>query len=372
MPAVCSEGAGAALPRSPLLRSCSVIKYIGSKRVLVPTIVSIVRALPGVHSVLDLFSGTSRVGHALKGHGYRVTANDHNAYAYRLAQCYVQADSERHGTAAGKLIKELNGLPGAAGYFTRTFCEQSRFFQPHNGERVDAIRDRIAELALDPVLESVLLVSLMEAADRVDSTCGLQMAYLKKWAPRAFNDMELRVPQLHPGPGTAWQMEAVQAAGREAFDLVYLDPPYNQHKYLGNYHVWETLVRWDAPEVYGTACKRVDCRTRRSDFNSKKRIREAMQQVLDGVRSRFTLVSFSNEGYLAYEELMEMLQPRGEVVSLTVDYKRYVGAQIGIYNPSGDKVGKVSHLRNREYLFAVGDGVEHALRTAGIDADAAQ
>jgi adenine-specific DNA-methyltransferase len=36
-----------------------------------------------------------------------------------------------------------------------------------------------------------------------------------------------------------------------------------------------------------------------------------------------------------------------------VDYKRYVGAQIGIYNPRGEKVGRVSHLRNKELLYIV-------------------
>ena len=346
-----------------------MIKYIGSKRVLVPTLVSLTKALPGVESVLDLFSGTSRVGHALKGEGYRVTANDHNAYAFRLAQCYVQADRAALTKHATELIREFNDLPGAPGYFTETFCEKSRYFQPHNGARVDAIREHMATLDLDPVLESVLLVSLMEAADRVDSTCGLQMAYLKKWAARAYNDMELRLPELVDGPGEAWHMDAEQAAGERAFDMVYLDPPYNQHKYVGNYHVWESLVRWDKPEVYGTAMKRVDVRERKSPFNSRRGIQGAMQRVVDALDARYLLVSFNNEGYLDYEALREMLEPRGEVVSLTVDYKRYVGAQIGIYNPSGAKVGKVSHLRNREYIFVVGEGVRGALERAGIEAD---
>ncbi len=162
-----------------------MIKYLGSKRLLVPAISRLVAALPEVREVLDLFSGTSRVGHALKAQGYRVTANDHNAYAATLARCYVQADRERWYTPAERLVRELNALPGRAGYFTETFCVQSRFFQPSNGERVDAIRDAIADKALPPELEAVLLVSLMEAADRVDSTTGVQMAFLKDWAPRA-------------------------------------------------------------------------------------------------------------------------------------------------------------------------------------------
>ena len=156
-----------------------MIKYLGSKRALLGLITeTIAQATPG-GSVLDLFSGTSRVGHALKKRGYRVIANDHNAYAHVLAQCYVAADLDDLRVPAESLVKEFNTLRGVPGYFTETFCEKSRFFQPKNGARVDAIREAIVRKSLPPDLEAVMLVSLMEAADRVDSTTGVQMAYLK-------------------------------------------------------------------------------------------------------------------------------------------------------------------------------------------------
>jgi adenine-specific DNA-methyltransferase len=337
-----------------------VVKYLGSKRLLLPTITSLVADLDGVRSVGDLFSGTARVGHALKRAGLQVFANDHNAYAATLARCYVEADADDVRADAERLVAELNRVRGAPGYFTETFCERSRYFQPQNGARVDAIRDAIAKKSLPPVLEAVLLVSLMEAADRVDSTTGVQMAYLKQWAHRAGNALELRVPDLlaraEAGPGSATQLDAVESAARVEADLVYLDPPYNQHSYLGNYHIWETLVRWDAPETYGVAQKRVDCRTRSSAFNSRRGIEAALRAVVKAARCRWLLVSFSNEGFLSYETLMALLRERGEVRVIETDYKRYVGAQIGIHNPAGVKVGTVSHLRNKEYLFLVDGG----------------
>lgn len=339
-----------------------MIKYIGSKRVLVPRIVEIVRRLPRVGRVLDLFSGTSRVGHALKAAGFLVTANDHTTYAYKLAQCYVAANRRALLEPAARLIAELSRLPGRPGYFTDTFCVRARYLQPHNGERVDAIRERIAQLSLDPVLEAVLLVSLMEAADRVDSTCGLQMAYLKRWSARSNNALELRMPELLDGEGEALQQDAVTAAGSGRFDLVYLDPPYNQHRYLGNYHVWESLVRWDKPAVYGTAMKRVDCKEYKSDFNSRRRIHGAVAEVIDAIDARYVLASFSNEGYLSRLELEQLLSRRGQVACIELDYKRYIGAQIGIYNPRGVKVGQVSHVRNRECLFLAGPNARRLLR----------
>ncbi len=334
-----------------------MIKYIGSKRLLVPRIVGLVQRLPDVRRVVDLFSGTARVGHALKRHGYHVVANDHLAYAAALARCYVAADRRKVLHDVERLVRELARLPGKPGYFTHTFCERARFFQPRNGARVDAIRDRIEALGLDEVRKAVLLVSLMEAADRVDSTTGVQMAYLKSWAPRAYHDLELRVPALLPGPGEAHQLDAEEAAGLWEADVVYLDPPYNQHRYAGNYHIWETLVRWDAPEVYGTACKRVDCRAYSSAFNSRPRIMAALRRVLEALRCRYVVASFNDEGYVSRDEMATLLGERGEVRVLEVDFKRSVGAQIGIHNPRGEKVGRVSHLRNKEHLFvAARDG----------------
>lgn len=340
-----------------------MIKYIGSKRTLLPVVLEAVAAVPDAASVVDLFSGTSRVGHALKRAGYRVIANDHNSYAATLARCYVAADRETIERDATLLIREFNELPGEPGWFTQTFCEQSRFFQPKNGARVDAIREAIAQKQLEPELEAVVLVALMEAADRVDSTCGLQMAYLKQWAARAHNDLELRLPDVLPrsahGKSEVHRLEAIDAARTLTADIAYLDPPYNQHSYLSNYHVWESLVLWDKPEVYGIACKRVDCRTRKSPFNSKRKFHDALAGLIASVDARVLLVSFNNEGYIERPQMEALLSTRGRVTVLSHDYKRYVGAQIGIYNPSGEKVGAVSHLRNLEYLYVVEVGLEH-------------
>ena len=332
-----------------------MIKYIGSKRALLPELVQIISTVSARGTVVDLFSGTSRVGHALKAQGYRVVANDHNAYAACLARCYVQADREDVERDASRLIAELNRLPGKAGYFTETWCESARFFQPHNGARVDAIRDEIEAKGLEPELKAVLLVALMEAADRVDSTTGLQMAYLKQWAPRASRPLELRLPELLPqapaGKGEAHQRDALEAASALAGDVCYLDPPYNQHKYLGNYHIWESLVLWDRPAVYGIARKRVDCRERKSAFNSRSQARAALAEVIRGAQAQHLVVSFNNEGFLHRADIEPLLAERGSVVVFAHDFKRYVGAQIGIHNPRGEKVGLVSHTRNTEYVY---------------------
>lgn len=327
--------------------------------------------------MLDVFSGTSRVGHAMKALGWRVTANDHNAFAATLARCYVQADAEDVGAEAERLIQEFNRLPGVAGYFTETFCRAARYVQPFNGERIDAVREAIARKGLEPELEAVVLTALVEAADRVDSTTGLQMAYLKRWAPRSFQPLVLRPPAVLPraraGKGAALNLEAEEAAGLVEAEVAYVDPPYNQHSYLGNYHVWESLVRWDKPAVYGVARKRVDVRERRSGFNSRVRCAESLRRVIAALRVRRVVVSFSDEGFVTRAELEGMLSAwaGGEAVRvMALPYPRYVGAKIGIYNPSGEKVGRVGKLWNTEYVFvAERGGHEPGVRHTGIGRD---
>lgn len=334
------------------------IKYIGSKRRLVPQLGQIFQQSES-HTALDLFTGTTRVAQEMKQRGGRVTAFDVARYSEIFAQCYIATDA----TVVDKddlheAIDHLHSLDGYDGYFTETFCVESRFFQPHNGRRVDAMRDAIESDYKGTSLYPILLTSLIEAADRVDSTTGVQMAYVKKWAKRSFNDIELRVPDLIPGEGSAKRGKAEDEVGNLGhFDFAYLDPPYNQHRYFTNYHIWETLVAWDAPEVYGVACKRIDSRddSTKSVFNKKREMPAALRSTIESVSADVVVLSYNNESWITLEDLVSSCSVHGAVDVLAFDSKRYVGAQIGIFNPKGDKVGKVSHLRNVEYVLVAGE-----------------
>jgi len=333
------------------------IKYIGSKRRLVSVLGDMLTSSDAC-TALDLFTGTTRVAQEFKRRGATVTAVDTARYSEVFSQCHVATDASAvDKDDLREAIEFLNALPGYAGYFTETFCVKSRFFQPFNGERIDAIRDRIETDFKGSMLYPLLLTSLIYAADRVDSTTGLQMAYVKEWAPRSFNPLELQKPELYVGSGRAVRGDATQLVGSLGeFDLAYLDPPYNQHRYFTNYHVWETLVAWDAPEHYGVACKRIDSRepSTKSVFNQKRDMPLALRDVLKQVRAGVVILSYNDESWATLDELVEWCSVHGYVETLAFDSKRYVGAQIGIYNPSGEKVGSVNRLRNLEYVLVAG------------------
>ena len=336
-----------------------MIKYLGSKRRLVP-VLSQIAASCNAQTALDLFTGTTRVAQAFKQLGMHVTAVDTARYAEVFARCYIEMDRDAVDPLllAAELAR-LDDLRGRPGYVTETFCEQARYFTPENGARIDAIRDAIAEGHTGSALEPILLTSLIEAADRVDSTTGVQMAYLKKWAPRAHNRLQLQPPALLPGAGRAVHGDALTVAGAlGSFDVAYLDPPYNQHRYFTNYHVWETLVAWDAPAHYGVACKRVDARdddSTRSPFNSRRTMPAALASVIAAVDAELVVVSYNDEAWLTAADLVDMCAVGGRHVEvLSFDSRRYVGAQIGVHNPKGERVGTVSHLHNTELVVLAG------------------
>ena len=150
-----------------------MIKYLGSKRRLVPALAAIARAAEA-RTAVDLFTGTTRVAQAFKASGATVTAVDSARYAHVFARCYIETDARDVDVAAltavdtaryaevfarcyietdaasvdeaqlSACIAGLNDLPGRPGYVTEVFCEEARFFQPANGARIDGIRDAIA------------------------------------------------------------------------------------------------------------------------------------------------------------------------------------------------------------------------------------
>ncbi len=336
-----------------------MIKYLGSKRTLVGVLGAIAQAAEAKTAV-DLFTGTTRVAQEFKRNGLDVIASDSATYSDVLAKCYLEADATKiDQQELAQRISYLNSLPGIRGYVTENFCEKARFFQVKNGMRIDAIRQELeANFSSDP-LYPILLTSLMLAADHVDSTTGQHMAYLKNWSHRSGNDMELLVPDLIPGTGKSVLGLAENVIDElPEVDLLYMDPPYNQHRYFTNYHIWETLVRWDNPEPYGIAMKRIDSREAHthSVFNKRKKMPPAFKEVITKAKAKTVVVSYNNESWVEPIDIAEaLLQNHESVALLEFDYKRYIGSQIGIYNKSGAKVGSVGERKNKELIFIAGE-----------------
>ena len=339
-----------------------MIKYLGSKRRLVPVLGELAERSGAAHRARPLH------GHDARGPGVQAPrrarpAVDSARYAEALARCYVATDGRAvdRARAARRAGPTSTPCPATTGYVTETFCRASpAIFQPHNGARIDAIRDALARDYAGSPLYPILLTSLLEAADRVDSTTGVQMAYLKEWAPRSHTrPRAARARAARPAPGAAVRGDALALRRRlPEVDLAYLDPPYNQHSYYRNYHVWETLVAWDAPEHYGVACKR-DRLPRPGDAQPRSTpappFRDALAGVVRDVRARVLVLSYNDESWIELDDLVELCAAarRGAHAGLRLQALRRRADRHP--RPGRQRVGRVGRLRNVEYLLVAGD-----------------
>lgn len=358
------------------------VKYAGSKLKLLPHILSLIKKT-GAKTVLDGFSGTTRVSQALAKSGYTVLANDIAAWSQVFGTCYLlNKQNRRHYQG---LIDHLNGLPIREGWFTEHYGGEvtaigaseapqvvrlKKPWQRHNTQKLDAVREEIDRLALPPVDRAVALTSLILAMDRVDSTLGHFSSYLREWSARSFGTAILEVPNLFASEAehSVLRGDAIDAAGVDV-DLAYYDPPYGSNnelmppsrvRYAAYYHLWTTIVLNDRPPVFGKTCRRKDASDtvspsafedfRRNPVSARFVAVEAVERLVGNTRARWVVLSYSSGGRATARELQDALLANGtihEVVEL--GHKRHVMAGMKWTN----EWIKQSESPNREFLFLV-------------------
>ena len=353
------------------------IKYIGSKLKLIPQVLQLVKKV-NAKTILDGFSGTTRVSQALAKLGYTVICNDIAPWSKVFGTCYLLNTKPRE--AYQPLINHLNTVPPVDGWFTEHYGGHAnggcaiqtdglkKPWQCHNTHKLDAIRQEIENLNLDPVEKAVALTSLILALDRVDSTLGHFSAYLKDWAPRAYKNLVLKVPEVFTSEGNhqIYQTDIFELVPRITVDLAYFDPPYGSNnekmpasrvRYAAYYHLWKSIVLFDKPTLFGKAKRREDTSDplaasvfeefRRNDDGRFIAV-EAIANLIQMTQARWILLSYSSGGRATAQQLSEVMQTNGKLLAvLELDYKRNVMAGMKWTN----KWVSAAEKPNREFLF---------------------
>lgn len=359
-------GSNAAAP------STEGIKYSGSKLRLLPYILELVSGIGGIRSVLDGFSGTTRVSQALYRQGYAVTCNDISEWSWTFGQCYLKASKPL--AYYKELVAHLNSIKGYDGWFTENYGgsgdDAKHPFQRHNTRKLDGIRDEIDRLGLGTEDKCVALTSLILALDSVDNTVGHYASYLSRWAPRAYKTMELKVPGIcYDGAApeaTVLKKDIFDVLGDNTCDLAYFDPPYGSNnekmppsriRYASYYHIWKTVILNDRPALFGKACRREDSRDKAgtSMFEEFRKdcatghfvAMEAIDRLIRECRAHHVLLSYSSGGRVTKDELLEILSGRGRLLSVTgIDYRKNVMAKM-----QWTRKWAAADSSNFEYLF---------------------
>ena len=341
--------------------------YIGSKRRLIAEIDQILTdgRVPGKGGALDLFSGTGVVSQLLKTRGYRVWANDWQYYAYVMAMAYIMFDevptfSNLALQSADQVLDYLNQLPGHHGPFVEAYCEIGlegrHYFSMENGYRIQAIRDQIQSWHYSGQItvaeHSWLVACLIEAIDKVANTASVYGAYLKAIKPVA--KKPFMMTPVVPVKGAkdmhrAFCKDSMRLIHDLPFDeieLTYVDPPYNQRQYAVNYHVLETVARWDLHlfKPRGQTGLR-DSEENSSLFCLKKSVFQAMMDLMAHIQSPYLLVSYNNEGLLNEDQLRACISPFFDIeIFRKIPYHRFTADQ------SSSK-RTVSDTRPEEFLI---------------------
>jgi adenine-specific DNA-methyltransferase len=355
------------------------VKYAGSKLKLLPYILQLAKKIKP-KTVVDGFSGTTRVSQAFAKSGYRVISNDSSAWSKVFATCYLlNPHPPKHYK---ELIEHLNSLEGKDGWFTenyggepngkRSIAEDNlkKPWQKHNTRRLDAIREEIERLNLDPVEKSVALTSLILALDEVDSTLGHFASYLNDWSPRSYNSLRLKVPLTFPKllDHAVYQRDIFDLIPDVECDLAYFDPPYGSNnekmppsrvRYAAYYHLWTSICLFDKPNLFGKAKRRADTSDTiassvfedfRKDANGRFIAVEAIEKLLTATRSQHIILSYSSGGRATAEELNAVIGNAGKLIEVVeIDYKKNVMAEMRWTN----QWIRDAQTPNKEFLFLI-------------------
>ncbi len=346
------------------------IKYAGSKLKILPHIIDLVSDLD-VKTIFDGFSGSTRVSQAFAKLGYRVISNDISEWSSVFATAYLLNDREPQFYKG--LIDHLNSVEGYYGWFSENYggnpedSNAKRPFQLKNTMKLDAIRDEIDRLNLSSTERAVALTSLILGLDAVDSTLGHYVAYLSKWSPRSFKDLELKVPALFPRTQehTVKKGDVFSVLKEVEADVAYFDPPYGSNnekmppsrvRYNSYYHIWTSVILNDKPQVFGKANRREDSRDTvsasvfedyKKNENGQYNAMLAIQDLMANTNARYILLSYSSGGRATKEELFRMINDCGSLIKAKeIDYKTNV---MGGMRWTNEWIN--SETTNKEYLF---------------------
>lgn len=321
------------------------MRYIGGKSLLVDKIHDcILSYTDNVQSVFDIFAGSGAVTQYLLTKGYNLTANDILYFSYVL----LRGGIALHGIPEFKSlgienpIRYLNSMPvGEAGdnkeelfvynnYAPNENCGRM-YFQPHNALKIDIIRITIEKWHDDGLINDneyfYLLASLLSAVPYVSNIAGVYAAYLKHWDKRTFNDLELKQPQVNLyNSHTCKCMNADYMSVIDTpTDLLYADPPYNSREYCPNYHILETVARYDYPEIKGVTGMR-PYQNLKSPFCSRRTVETAFENLIKCCNARYVLISYNNEALLPTSRLAELCCDyaiNDSFKLIEIDYRRY-------------------------------------------------
>ena len=306
--------------------------YIGSKyrlsTFLKNTITSVVGDDLQNKIFCDIFAGTGIVGRSFKNEVQSVISNDIEFYSYVLNKNYI----ENHKPFDYQnYLMELDTLAlRSDGFVYQNYCTGSgsgrQYFSDYNGKKIDTIRLQIEKWKECNEIESslyyFLLTSLLESADKIANTASVYGAFLKHIKKSAQKEMEMKPAlfELSHNGHHVFNEDSNQLIKKIEGDILYLDPPYNARQYGANYHLLNTIAKYNQFKPSGKTGLRLYYL---AQYGKKQEVHNTFENLIENARFKHIFLSYNNEGLMSENDVKGIMQKFGRYELFTTRYQRF-------------------------------------------------
>lgn len=350
------------------------MRFIGNKEKLVEKIFQTMksRGISG-DSFFDFFAGTANVGKYFKKLDYQIYSSDLLYFSYVLQMAYIVNNEEpKFAKLLNKIdvksqqlialpltlvIEYLNHLEPIEGFIYKNYTpsgtsslKQPRmYFSDKNGKKIDAIRQRIGEWKNEQLINEneyfILLACLIETCPFYANITGVYAAFQKNWDTRATKDLILRPIEIiiNKKQNFSYNENSTNLIHKIRADIYYLDPPYNQRQYAPNYHLLETIAKYDNPVIKGVAGLR-EYSDQKSSFCNKKTAITELSTIAKEANYKTLILSYNSEGIMPQDEIVSTLKQYGSVELVDFEYLRFKS------NNNGQSKHK-KHIEEQLYIL---------------------
>ncbi|MBI5306150.1 DNA adenine methylase [Candidatus Wolfebacteria bacterium] len=330
------------------------MNYIGSKLSLLEFLEESINKVvdKNCHTFCDLFAGTGIVGSYFKKKGYSVIANDIQYYSFVLNKQYIENHGHLEFQKLTKILSKLknieiserknfvcdylSNLKGIKGFIFKNYCLggtqdqkfQRQYFSDENGKRCDAIRTEIERWKKEKLITDneyyFLLATLIETIDKRANTASVYGAFLKQLKKTAQMPFVLKPAELiiNDQEHQVFNQDINELASKIEGDILYLDPPYNHRQYATNYHLLETVAKYDNPKIHGKTGLR-EYENQKSLYCSRTKAKKAFEDLILSARTKYIFLSYNNEGLMTLGDIKEIMSLRGKYGYFTKEYNRF-------------------------------------------------
>lgn len=321
------------------------MNYIGSKYSLIDFLKSSTNKVlevngetrsPNEMVFADLMAGTGVVSGSFKQDGYSIIANDIQYYSYVITKHVIENNGNLNEERCNQLITELNGLEGVEGFIYKNYSFEGTegqefrrmYFTEYNAKKCDAIRITIEDWFKQGKINDneyyFLLGSLINSIDKYANTASVYGAYLKQFKKSALREMKLEpLPIIHGQVECKVYNEDINELIKHVSgDILYLDPPYNARQYCTNYHLLETIARYDSPIIHGKTGLR-EYTEQKSDFCIKSKVEKAFAEIIKNANFKYIFLSYNNEGLMSSQTIERIMKKYGKYRFEMQEYRRF-------------------------------------------------